>query len=197
MDQGLPAAAEGEPTGPPQQGRGVRGQYVYWIVFSHPKPETAERLGIKVPTDFDRKTFSQLVASAHQECGVSIVETASFQEPHTNGLIHHNCLVRSLKQCRWAPIAALLRAEHKVCVAFGSNIKTGAEGVGLSVLPPTPTPLPKRDSIGNRNDSEAGDCCKPNNHPPKHIFNGNHTDLGVGDWVIVGFLKEDYTIYTI
>ena len=129
MAQGPPAAAEGEPTGPPQQGRGVRGQYVYWIVFSHPKPETVERLGIKVPTDFDRKTFSQLVVAAHQECGISIVETASFQEPHANGLIHHNCLVRALKQYRWAPIAALLRAEHKVCVAFGSNIKTWAEGV--------------------------------------------------------------------
>ena len=47
---------EGEPTGPPQQGRGTQGQYVYWIVLSHPKPETVERLGLKVPTDFDRKT---------------------------------------------------------------------------------------------------------------------------------------------
>ena len=109
---------EGEPTGPPQQGRGAQGQYVYWIVLSHPKPETVERLGLKVPTDFDRKTFSQLIVAAHQECGIIIAETVSFQEPHANGLIHHKCLVRATKQYRWARMAEVLRRQHNVCVGF-------------------------------------------------------------------------------
>ena len=102
---------EGEPSGPPQQGRGTQGQYVYWIVLSHPKPETVERLGLKEPTDFDRKTFSQLMVAAHQECGITIAETVSFQEPHPNGLIHHNCFVRATKQYRWARVAEVLRRD--------------------------------------------------------------------------------------
>ena len=95
MAQAAQAGEEGEPTEPVQQGRGKQGQYVYWIVFSHPKAEAVERLGLKVPTEFDRKSFSQLIVAAHEECRISIVETLSFQEPHANGLIHHNCLVRA------------------------------------------------------------------------------------------------------
>ena len=121
--------AEGEPTGPPQRGSGKKGQYVYWIVFSHPEPETVERLGLKVPTDFTRKTFSQLIVKAHCDCNVQIEETVCFQEPHSNGLIHHNCLVRATKQYRWAAPAKRLRDEYKVCVNFGSNIKAWAAGV--------------------------------------------------------------------
>jgi hypothetical protein len=102
---------EGEPSGPPQQGRGTQGQDVYWIGLSHPKPETVERLCLKVLTDFDRKTFSQLMVAAHQECGFTIAETVSFQEPHANELIHHNCLVRATKQYRWARVAEVLRRD--------------------------------------------------------------------------------------
>ena len=84
------------------------------------------------------------------------------------------------------------RVRWGVCVVrcrVGGPKGVVAGGWGSQSYPPTPIPLPKRDSIGNRTDSETGDCCKPNNHPPKHRFIGNHTDLGVGDWVIVGFLK--------
>ena len=102
---------EGEPSAPPQHGRGTQGHYVYWIVLSHPKPETVERLGLKVPTDFVRKTFCKLMVAAHQECGITIAETVSFQEPHPNGLIHHNCFVRATKQYRWARVAEVLRRD--------------------------------------------------------------------------------------
>lgn len=39
--------------GPAQHGRGVQGQYVYWLTFSHPKPETVERFGVKTPPTLD------------------------------------------------------------------------------------------------------------------------------------------------
>ena len=32
----VPPANVGDPTGPIQKGRGVQGQYVYWITMSHP-----------------------------------------------------------------------------------------------------------------------------------------------------------------
>ena len=68
-------------------------------------------------------------------------------------------------------------------------------GMGLSVSLRHPHPLSKRDAMANRDDSGAGDCCKPNNHPTKHRYNGNHNDLGVGDWVMVGPLKENNILY--
>ena len=52
------------PNGPEQRGRGQRGQYVYWITFSHPHAEAAERLGLKTPGDFTKETFRQLVVGA-------------------------------------------------------------------------------------------------------------------------------------
>ena len=48
------ARVEWEPSGPPQSGRGVKGQYVYWVCMAHPKPETVESLGVKVPGDYTR-----------------------------------------------------------------------------------------------------------------------------------------------
>ena len=70
--------ADGEPTGPRQMGRGVQGQYVYWVCMAHPKPETVGRLRLKVPSDFSREAFSDLMIKAHRESGITIVETAVF-----------------------------------------------------------------------------------------------------------------------
>ena len=123
------AAQQGEPLGPNQRGRGVQGQYVYWICMAHPMPETVEKLGLKVPSDFDRHSFSQLVVKAHGECDIEIIETACFLEPHASGLMHHNCLVRATKKFRWARPAERLRREYKVCVSYGENVKTWAQGV--------------------------------------------------------------------
>ena len=73
-----------ELSGPPQKGRGKPGQYVYWVTMSHPGPDTQ---GLKVPGDFDRNSFRELLVKVHGECGVTIVETASFQELHGNGYV--------------------------------------------------------------------------------------------------------------
>jgi len=76
--------AEGEPAVPPQRRSGTKCKYVCWSAFSHPEPETVERLGLKVLIDFTRKTFSQLVVRTHGDCNVQIEETVSLQEPHAN-----------------------------------------------------------------------------------------------------------------
>lgn len=68
--------------------------------MSHPKPETVAIHGLKVPSDFDRKSFSKLMVKAHAEEEIEIVETVAFLEPHASGLEHHNCLVRAKKSFR-------------------------------------------------------------------------------------------------
>lgn len=79
------AHVEGDTTGTPQRGRGVQGQYVYWITMARPKQETLDRLGLKAPENYTREEFSQLVVKAHRECEVEVIETSCFLEPHTNG----------------------------------------------------------------------------------------------------------------
>ena len=122
-------AALPELSGPPQTGRGVKGQYVYWVTMSHPRPETVEAHGVKVPTDFDRDSFRELLAKVHADCGVTIVEAASFQELHENGLPHQNCCVRSVDQYKWRDVAKKLRDEHKACVDFATNVRTWSEAI--------------------------------------------------------------------
>ena len=117
----------GQPTGPHQAGRGVVGQYVYWITMPHPTPETAHRL--KSPTDYTRESFRQTVCRAHEENGVIVLEAGTFQELHSHGKVHLNCLVRAEKQYRWKKIADWLLDVFQTCVNFAPNIKTWSEGV--------------------------------------------------------------------
>ena len=51
--------------GPGQHGRGVRGQYVYLVVFNCPKPDVVERFGARSPAEFSREAFNTLVVQAH------------------------------------------------------------------------------------------------------------------------------------
>ena len=51
--------------GPPQHGRGVQGQYVYWLTFAHPTQESVERFGLKLQADFSREEFTTLFVNAH------------------------------------------------------------------------------------------------------------------------------------
>lgn len=124
-----PALQDVSSSGPPQSGRGCKGQYVYWITQSHPKPETVERLGLKTPSDFTRQEWNDLVVKVHTASGVTLEETATFREPHENGLPHNNSLVRCLVQYKWKKVAEVFRQEHKVHVDFATHIKTWAEGV--------------------------------------------------------------------
>ena len=50
--------------GPHQQGRGVRGEYVYWITVPIPKAETVTEHGVKTARDFDREGFIKPEAAA-------------------------------------------------------------------------------------------------------------------------------------
>ena len=56
-----PTDTAGVMSGPPQRGRGVQGQYVYWITMFDSKEETVRRLGLEVPTDFSREEFSKFL----------------------------------------------------------------------------------------------------------------------------------------
>ena len=60
--------------------------------------EAVERLGLKVPFEFNREEFSELIVKAHSEVNLEIVETACFFETHSSALRHHNCLVRAKTQ---------------------------------------------------------------------------------------------------
>ena len=125
----MASAADGEPSGPLQFGRSTKGQYVYWITMSQPTPEMVANLGLKRPEEFTREQFGELMVKAHGENDVDVIETVCFFETHANGDRHHNCLVRAKTQFRWLKIASHLRSVYKVCVNYGANIKTWAEGV--------------------------------------------------------------------
>ena len=73
-----------ELTGPSQRGRGVHGQYVYWICMQHPKPETVQRTGVKTPADFDRITFREMLVKSHRVFGLEVEEAACSKEPNEN-----------------------------------------------------------------------------------------------------------------
>ena len=62
--------------------------------------------GLTTPDTFTREQFGKLLVKVHKECGVALVETAFFLEPHASGLMHHNCLVRADAQYRWKQIGA-------------------------------------------------------------------------------------------
>jgi len=122
------AAADPDLEGPPQRGRGVQGQYVYAIVMVQPTAQVVAR-GMKQPSDFTRSSFNEMIVKCHTDCDKTLVETATFQEPHANGDMHFNSLVRADAQYRWKPVAERLLQHYRVHVSFGQNIKTWAEGV--------------------------------------------------------------------
>ena len=101
---------------------------MYAIVMVHPSPATIA-LGFKAPSDFTRKTFREMLVKCHEECGTKAVETACFLEPHANGEMHLNLLLRASSQFRWKPVAERLLQHYKVHVSFGRNVRTWAEGV--------------------------------------------------------------------
>ena len=115
--------------GPVQAGQGNTGQYVYWIVMSHPTPEHVRQHAVRTPQDFNRTTFREEVLEAHAFCNVDITETMCFQEPHASGLPHMNLLVRARRAYRWKRIAERLLEHHKMHVSFGNNVRTWAQGV--------------------------------------------------------------------
>ena len=58
-----------------------------------------------------------------------LFQSATFLEPHANGLMHHNILVRADSQYRWKHTAETLFQKYRVSVSFGNNICTWSEGV--------------------------------------------------------------------
>ncbi len=130
-----PAAPNLELRGPSQAGRGVQGQYVYWIVMPHLTPETLALTQVKTPAEFTHDSFRELVVEAHTACDITVEETACFLEPHANGLPHFNLLARALTQYRWKKVAEYLLKEHRVHVSFGENVRTWAEGVAYGRVP--------------------------------------------------------------
>jgi hypothetical protein len=107
-------------SGPPQQGRGVQGQDLYWIVMPHPTAETLAQPDVKKPSVFDQ---------VHADCGATLEEIACFLEPHASGLPHFILLGRVATQYRWKKVAEELLQKHRVHVSFGENVRTWAEGV--------------------------------------------------------------------
>ena len=82
-------------TGPFQQRRGMKGQYVYWITMPYPKAETIIEHGVKTPEDYDCGGFIQLGLAVHNSCGIGLEEALCFRKPHADGKPHLNLLVRA------------------------------------------------------------------------------------------------------
>lgn len=54
-------------------GRGIKGQYAHWITMAHPEDATIQRLGLKVPTEYAREQFSELIVTAQTDVQAGIV----------------------------------------------------------------------------------------------------------------------------
>jgi len=66
--------------GPQQAGQGNNGQYMYWIVTTHPTEEAVAQHHVRVPSEFDRNSFHELLVEAHTLYNVDILETMCFLE---------------------------------------------------------------------------------------------------------------------
>ena len=134
--QDAPAASADDlpPTGPPQVGCGVKGQYVYAISLSH-LTEKGRALGLTGPEAFSRESYGKMIAEAYEKADhgtkktPSLEEYAVFMEPHEDGSPHLAALVRSMDRHKWRAVGEWLRKEKNVSVDFGANIKTWADGV--------------------------------------------------------------------
>ena len=123
------ALSEAErPAGPKQYGRGVHGQYVYWVTMPYPKAATIAKHSLKSPDAFTREEFCELIVKALADCAIDVLETAGFLEPHASGKPHHNCLLRAADHFRWKVPAEQLFDQYQIRVNFGTNIRTWAEG---------------------------------------------------------------------
>ena len=129
------AGAESAPaTGPPQHGRGAKGQYVYPITLAH-LTETGRALGLTGPEAFSRVSFGEMIREAYENAdyGTSkkpvLEELAVFLEPHEDGSPHFAALVRSADRHKWRPLGEWLRAKKNVSVDFGANIKSWTDGI--------------------------------------------------------------------
>jgi len=123
------ALSEAErPAGSKQYGRGVHGQYVYWVTMPYPKAETIAKHSLKSPDAFTREEFCELIVKALADCAIDVLETAGFLEPHASGKPHHNCLLRAADHFRWKVPAEQLFDQYQIRVNFGTNIRTWAEG---------------------------------------------------------------------
>ena len=66
------------------RGDSVQGQHTYALTMPQPTPEIIAQTGVKQPSDFDRVTFRVMDVQRLAECDNEVIETACFQEPHTN-----------------------------------------------------------------------------------------------------------------
>ena len=73
-----PAANDGGPSCVLQRARGVHDQHLYWICMTHPKQGEVVELGMEVPSDLGRAGLSKVMADAHGEEGIEVLETVSF-----------------------------------------------------------------------------------------------------------------------
>ena len=114
--------------GPAQRSQGQSWQYLFWICLPHPLPETVAQHGVKCPEDFGRSSLAGLVIEAYTACGVELLETVCFSEPHASGKPHLNILVLAKRPYRWLRICRWLLQHHRAHVGFGANIRSWSGG---------------------------------------------------------------------
>ena len=117
------------PSGPPQSGRGVHGQYVYWIAMPAPSPEAISNSRLRSTEGMGREHFEETIRKAHVDSGVDVLETSTFIGPHADVKPHLNCLLRAQKQVRWKQRAETLFETYKLRVNCAPDIKCRADGL--------------------------------------------------------------------
>ena len=83
------------PSGPPQSGRRVHGQYAYLIAMPVPSPEAISNSRLRSTECMSREHFEENIRKAHVDSGVDVLETSAFIGPHADVKPHLNCLLRA------------------------------------------------------------------------------------------------------
>ena len=72
-------------SGPAQNGRGIHGQYVYLIVFSHPTDAEVQQHGLRRPSEFTKTPLaSDKIQFSHRR--TSVFQMGSWVLVHKNPL---------------------------------------------------------------------------------------------------------------
>ena len=84
---------------------------------------------MRLTAEFTRAEFSTLVVDASAACGEEVLGMACFKEPHANGEVHNNLLVRARRQYRWKKVPKHLRG-LRVRVDFSTSRTATAKNLG-------------------------------------------------------------------
>jgi hypothetical protein len=148
FDSGEEPIDHEEDTVPPPSSTARAGRRVYLVTFSFSEIEGRRR-----PSEFSRREFGELLVTAFESSipSLRVAYCAVFMEQHAaadkSGARnpHYHVSIKSNKQHSWAPIADLLRREHRVYAHFAVTGKGYRSAFSYGWFPTPRKPMSELD----------------------------------------------------